>query len=138
MHRGNLEIRCVCAWHEFSEKQTWLRKEFHRMIFRRMGLGDGPTNEDHDCFGKFSNTFASEGSLIFLPTRSIVHFQEQQFCFENDVFLIHGLGKCEGVGEDSRHGNEHVDIQVGSRIYLSACLNWSIAYALRWRVTHLG
>ena len=51
---------------------------------------------------------------------------------------MHGLGKCEGVGEDSRDGNEHLDIQVGSHIYLSVCLNWSIAYALRWRVTHLG
>ena len=29
-------------------------------------------------------------------------------------FLIHGLGKCEGVGEDSRHGFGHVDIRVGS------------------------
>ena len=48
------------------------------------------------------------------------------------MFLIHGLGKCEGVGEDSRHGKGHVDIQVGSRIYLSVCLNWIIAYALRW------
>ena len=35
-------------------------------------------------------------------------------------------------------GNGHIEIQVGSRIYLSVCLNWSIAYALRWRVTHLG
>ena len=26
---------------------------------------------------------------------------------------------CEGVGEDSRHGNGHVDIQVGSCICLS-------------------
>ena len=68
----------------------------------------------------------------------VVYFQEQQFCFDNDIFLIHGLGKCEGVGEDSRHGNGHVDIQVGSRIYLSVCLNWSIAYALSWGVTHLG
>ena len=25
------------------------------------------SDEDHDCFGKFSNTFASEGSPIFLP-----------------------------------------------------------------------
>ena len=24
-----------------------------------------------------------------------------RFCFEIDYFLIHGLGKCEGVGEDS-------------------------------------
>ena len=69
---------------------------------------------------------------------SVVYFQENKFCFENGIFLIHGLGKCEGVGEDSRHGNGHLDIQVGSRIYLSVCLNWSIAYALRWRVTHLG
>ena len=40
------------------------------MIFRRMGLGDGPkiiSDEDHDCFGKFSNTFVSEGSPIVLP-----------------------------------------------------------------------
>ena len=36
------------------------------------------------------------------------------------VFLLaFGLGMCEGVGEDSRHGIGHVDIQVGSCIYLS-------------------
>ena len=29
------------------------------------------------------------------------------------------LGMFEGVGEDSRHGIGHVDIQVGSCIYLS-------------------
>ena len=54
------------------------------MIFRRMGYVDGPTDhsdEDHDCFGMFSNTFASEGSPIFLPTRSVVYFQEQQVLF---------------------------------------------------------
>ena len=38
---------------------------------------------------------------------------------ENNVFLAFGLGMCEGVGEDSRHGIGHVDIQVGSCIYLS-------------------
>ena len=31
--------------------------------------------------GSFSNTFASEGSPIFLPTRSVVYFQEQQVLF---------------------------------------------------------
>ena len=41
------------------------------------------------------------------------------FCFENDVFLTFGLGMCEGVGEDSRHGIGHVDIQGGSCICLS-------------------
>ena len=35
-------------------------------------------------------------------------------------------------------GFGHVDIQVGSRIYLSVYLYWIIAYTLRWRVTHLG
>ena len=31
------------------------------------------------------------------------------------VFLLEfGLGICEGVGEDSRHGIGHVDIEVGS------------------------
>ena len=30
---------------------------------------------------------------------------------------------CEGVGEDSRHGTGHVDIQVGiCMIYLNVCL----------------
>ena len=88
----------------------------------------------------------SESSPTHFPRRvvpsfyriSIVYFQEQHVCFENDIFLIHGLGKCKGVGEDSRHGNGHLNIQVGSRIYLSVCLNWIIAYALRWGVTHLG
>ena len=68
------------------------------MIFRRIGLGDGPTDhtdEDHDCFGKLTNQITSEGSPIFVPNISVVYFQEQKFCFENDYFLIHGLGKCE-------------------------------------------
>ena len=55
-------------------------------------------------FGRFSNTFASEGSPIFLPTLRYCIFKNNKFCFGNDVFLIHGLGKCEGVGEDSGHG----------------------------------
>ena len=42
------------------------------------------------------------------------------FCFENDIFLAFGLGMCEGVNEDSRHGIGHVEIQVGSCICLSA------------------
>ena len=42
-----------------------------------------------------TNQFTSEGSPIFVPNTSVVYFQEQMFCFENDYFLIHGLGKCE-------------------------------------------
>ena len=78
-----------------------------------------------------SPTHSPRKVVPYFYRNSVVYFQEQKFCFENNVFLIHGLGKCEGVGEDSRHGNGHLDIQVGSRIYLSVCLHWSIAYALR-------
>ena len=47
-------------------------------------------------------------------------FQEQKAFVLNTVFLLaFGLGMCEGIGEDSRHGIGHVDIQVGSCIYLS-------------------
>ena len=55
------------------------------MIFRRIGLEMGQqiiSDEDHDCFEKLTNQFASEGSPIFLPTRSVVYFfQEQQDLF---------------------------------------------------------
>ena len=35
------------------------------------------------------------------------------------ILLAFGLGMCEGVGEDSGHGIGHVDIEVGSCIFLS-------------------
>ena len=64
------------------------------------------SDEDHDCFGKLTNQFTSEGSPIFLPNISVVYFQEQiGFVLKMIIFLIHGLGKCKGVGEDSRHGD---------------------------------
>ena len=51
---------------------------------------------------------------------SIVSFREQKAFVLKTVFLLaFGLGMCEGVGEDSRHRIGHVDIQVGSCIYLS-------------------
>ena len=46
-------------------------------------------------------------------------FQEQKAFVLKTVFLLaFGLGMCEGVGEDSRHGIGYVDIQVGSCIFL--------------------
>ena len=63
--------------------------------------------------------FASEGSPIYLPKLGMRFSRTKTFCFENDVFLAFGLGMCEGVGEDSRHGIGHVDIRVGSCICLS-------------------
>ena len=49
---------------------------------------------------------------MFTETRYDVS-RTKSFCFENKVFLAFGLGMCEGVGEDSRHGIGHVDSQVG-------------------------
>ena len=43
---------------------------------------------------------------------------------------------CEGVGEDSRHGIGHVDIQVESCICLSVIVYHDMC--TRWRVTHVG
>ena len=43
-------------------------------------------------------------------------------CFENDISYMANC-MCERVGEDSRHGMRHVDIQVGiCMIYLNVCL----------------
>ena len=38
----------------------------------------------------------------------------------------------------TRVRDDQLDIQVGSCICLDVCLFLSIAYALRWRVAHLG
>ena len=47
-------------------------------------------------------------------------FQKQKaFVLKTVILLAFGLGICEGVGENSRHEIGHVDIQVGSYIYLS-------------------
>ena len=51
---------------------------------------------------------------------SVVCFREQKaFVLKTVILLAFGLGIYEGVGEDSRNGIGHVDIQVGSCIYLS-------------------
>ena len=57
---------------------------------------------------------ASEGSPIYLSKLGSKFSRTKTFCLENCIFLTFNLGMCEGVGEDSRHGIEHVDIQVGS------------------------
>ena len=51
---------------------------------------------------------------------SAVSFRKQKaFVLKIVILLAFGLGMCEGVGEDSRNGIGHVDIQVGSCIFLS-------------------
>ena len=74
----------------------------------------------HDYFEKMIQQFASEGSPIYLLKLGMRFSRTKTFCFENDVFLAFGLGMCERVSEDSRHGIGHVDIQVVSCICLNA------------------
>ena len=62
--------------------------------------------------------FVLESSPIYLPKLGMRFSRTKTVCFENDVFLTFGLAMCEEVGEDSRHGIGHVDIQVGSCICL--------------------
>ena len=50
---------------------------------------------------------------------SIVSFREQKAFILKTVFYSHLAYICEGVGEDSRHRIGHVNIQIGSCIYLS-------------------
>ena len=67
-----------------------------------------------NCFGGFSKIFSSKVCLIFYRN-SVVCFQEKiAFVLKTVILLAFGFGICEGVGEDSRHGFGHVDIQVGS------------------------
>ena len=73
-----------------------------------------------NCFGRLSNIFALEGCPIYIYQISVVCFREQKaFVLKTVILLAFGLGMCEGVDEDSRHGFGHVDIQVGSCICLS-------------------
>ena len=70
-----------------------------------------------NCFGELPNKFTSEDC----PTYYIEGLSsiKTNILFGKEMIFIHGLGMCEGVDEDSRHGIGHVDIQVESCI----CLN---------------
>ena len=63
------------------------------MVAKGISMDDFPENgvwrwsnnitseEPMNCLGRFSNTFASEGSSILLPKSGSVCFQEQQVLF---------------------------------------------------------
>ena len=73
------------------------------------------SEEPMNCYERFSNTFALEGSPILLPKFGSEFSRTKSFYFGNCIFLLaFGLGICEEVGEDSGHGIGHVDIRVGS------------------------
>ena len=86
-------------------------------------LGDCPTilvGEAQELFRRVIQQIRLGGlSKKFLPKLGSKFSRTKNFCLKTVFLLAFGLGKCEGVGEDSRHGIGHVDIQVGSCIYLS-------------------
>ena len=86
-------------------------------------LGDCPTihvGGAHELFRKVIQQIRLEGLSNKFYQNSVVSFREQKaFVLKTVILLAFGLGMCEGVGEDLRHGIGHVDIQVGSCICLS-------------------
>ena len=86
-------------------------------------LGDCPTihvGGAHELFRRIIHRTFLGGLSNKFYRNSVVSFREHKSFVLKIVFLLaFGLGMCEGVSEDSRHGIGHVDIQVGSCIYLS-------------------
>ena len=86
-------------------------------------LGDCPTihvGGPHELFRRVIKQVRLGGLSNEFYRNSVVSFQKQKAFVLKTIFLLtFGLGMCEGVGADSRHGIGHVDIQVGSCIYLS-------------------
>ena len=93
---------------KLKEKTKMFAKGFSMDDFLENCVGrwsNNYTSEEHmNCFGRFSNTFASEGSPIFLPKFGSVFLRTTSFVLKTVILLAFGLGICEGVGEDSRHG----------------------------------
>ena len=85
-------------------------------------LGDCPTihvGGAHELFWRVIQQIRLAGLSNKFYRNSIVSFREQKaFVLKTMILLAFGLSMCEGVGEDSRHGIGHVDIQVGSCICL--------------------
>ena len=74
----------------------------------------------HELFRKVIQQIRLGGLPNKFSRNSVVIFQEQKaFVLKTVILLAFGLGMCDGVDEDSRHGIGHVDIQVGSCICLS-------------------
>ena len=86
-------------------------------------LGGCPTihvGGAHELFWRVIQHIRLGGLSNKFYRNSVVSFREQKVFVLKTVFLLtFSLGMCEGVGEDSRHEIRHVNIQVGSCIYLS-------------------
>ena len=76
-----------------------------------------------NCFGELPNKIHLGGLSNIFISEGCPQIK-QIFCLETG--FIHGISMCEGVGEESRHGIEHVDIRVGIMNSLE-CVCFSIA-----------
>ena len=106
---------------KMKRKVKMVVKGISRKIFRRIALESSPTVHlgGGPIIVRKNDLAIRLGGKSNIFTETCVFSRTKRFCFENDVFLAFGLGMCEGVSEDSRHGIGHVDIQVGSCICLS-------------------
>ena len=81
-------------------------------------LGNCPTihvEGAHELFQRVIQQIRLGGLSNEFYRISVVSFREQKaFVLKTVILIAFGLGKCEGVGEDSGHGIGHVDIRVGS------------------------
>ena len=62
-----------------------------------------------NCFGELPNKIHLGGLSNIFISKGCPQIK-QIFCLE--TVFIHDISMCEGVGEKSRHGIEHVDIRV--------------------------
>ena len=89
-------------------------------------LGDCPTihiRVAYELFRRVIQQIRLGGLSNKIYQNSIVRFREQKaFVLKIVILLAFFLGMCEGLGEDSRHGIGHVDIQVGSCIFLGVTI----------------
>ena len=85
-------------------------------------LGDYPTihvGGAHELFRRVIQQIRLGGLSNKFYRNSIVSFREQKaFVLKTVILLAFGIGMYDEVGEDSRHGIKHVDIQVESCICL--------------------
>ena len=106
-----------------NKNENVCERNFDGRFFLRIVLGDCPTihvGGAHELFQRIIQQIRLGGLSNKFYRNSVVSFQEQKSFVLKTLFLpAFGLGMCEVVGEDSRHGIGHIDIQVGSCIYLS-------------------
>ena len=101
--RGHHRTVGVSAWHDFGGlTNNYLSEYVH------YNISEGCP---HNYLSEYVHKYISKG---FPRTNKYL-------CFENDLSYMASC-ICEGVGEDSRHGMGHADIQVGICIISLKCV----------------